>query len=394
MSKASANRTTLYAVKESTWGTTPATPALQELRFTGEQLDSSQSFEKSKEIRSDRMVTDTIQVDASPGGSFNFELSGLSYDGFLEGVMMNTWSADLAIVGAAGDISTVASAADNLTSTTSGKFTNVVVGQWLKLAGFTGTNNGFFRVTGKTDDETLTVAPQPTAETPAGTAATVSGSLIRNGVTEQSWSLVKQFNDADVATTRQVFTGMRISGMSLDLSTGSILTGSFNWMGKGATWTEATIAGETFVDASTTEVMNSVNDVLDIFQNGAVLGATGTISQLGLEIDNQHREQKAIGVLGNAGIAAGQFMVNASGQQYFQSKAQADLFSNATSFHFSFRVTSTDGYTYIFTMPKCKYESFVVNAGGLDTDVMADTQFTALRDAVTACMLQVDKFAP
>lgn len=394
MSKASANRTSLYAVKESTWGTTPASPALKELRFTGEQLDASQSFEKSQEIRSDRMVTDTVQVDASPSGSVNVELSGASYDDFLEGVMMSAWSAQLNIAGVGGDISTLAASSNNITSTTSGKFTNVVVGQWIKLSGFTATAlNTFYKVTAKADNQTLTVVPQPsTAETPSGTAANIDGSYIRNGVTEQSWSIVKIFNDATVAT-RQIFTGMRVGGMSLDLSTGAILTGSFNFMGKGATWSESAFSGETTVAASTTEVMNSVTDVFDIQQDGAAF-TVGSIMQLGLEIDNQHREQKGIGVLGNAGVAAGQLLVNATAQQYFESKAQADLFSNATSFSFSFRLTGRDGYTYIFTMPKCKYESFVANAGGLDSDVMADTQFTALRDATTNCMLQIDRFAP
>lgn len=394
MSKASANRASLYAVKEVTWGVTPSNPALKELRYTGEQIDASQSFEKSQEIRSDRMVSDTVQVDASPAGSINVEISGASYDDFLEGVMMSAWSAQLNIAGVAGDITATAAASSNLTSTTSGKFTNVVVGQWIRLSGFTATaNNTFYKVTAKPNNQTLTVVPQPAStETPAGTAAKVDGSYIRNGVTEQSWTLTKIFNDATVAT-RHNFTGMRVGGMSMDLSTGAILTGSFNFMGKGSSWSESAFAGESQVAASTTEVMNSVTDVFDIQQNGTAFAA-GSIMQLGLEIDNQHREQKGIGVLGNAGVAAGQLMVNATAQQYFESKAQADLFSAATSFSFSFRVTGRDGYTYIFTMPKCKYESFVANASGLDSDVMADTQFTALRDATTNCMLQIDRFAP
>lgn len=394
MSKASANRTTVYSVKEVTWGTTPATPALQEVRFTGEQLDASQTFEKSKEIRSDRMVSDTVQVDESPAGSINIEMSGLTYDDLIEGAMMSAWSAQLAIVGVAADISTVAAPTDNLTSATAGKFNDIVVGQWIKLSGFTNAVNGYYKVTAKTSGVLLTVSPAPTAaETPLLALANIDGSYIRNGVTEQSWTLVKVLNDATVAT-RQIFRGMRVGGLSLDFSTGAILTGSVNFMGKSSEWTESTFAGETVVPATSTEVMNSVTDVQDIQQNGAALSSTGSLLQLGLEIDNQHREQKAIGVLGNAGVAAGQLVVNATAQQYFETKAQADLFTSATSFSFNFRVTGQDGYTYIFTLPKCKYESFVVNAGALDTDIMADAAFTALRDATTNCMLQIDRFAP
>lgn len=393
MSKASTNRTALYSVKEVTWGTTPGTPAWKERRMTGESIDSSLSFEKSKEIRADRMVADTILVDKSPAGSFNIEFSGLSYDDFLEGLMMSAWSAELSIVGVAADISTTTDPTSNLTSTTGGKFTNVVEGQWIKLSGFSASNNIWYRVVDKVSATALTLSPVPAiAETPALALANIDGCYIRNGLTEQSWSLLKLFNDATTAT-RQLLTGMRITGASLDMSTGSILTGTFNVTGKDSTWTEATIGGETFVAASTTEVMNAVTNVEDVFQNGAAIG-DGTIMQLGLEIDNQHREQKAIGVLGNAGVVASQLMVNGKMQQYFESKAQADLFEAATSFRFSFRLTSNDGYTYIFTLPKCKYESFSAPAGALDADVMADTSFTALRDPDTNCMIQIDKFAP
>lgn len=394
MSKASANRTAVYSVKEVTWGTTPVSPALQEVRFTGEQLDASQTFEKSKEIRADRMVSDTVQVDASPAGSINIEMSGLTYDDLIEGAMMSAWSDQLAIVGSAADISTVAAPTNNLTSSTAGKFDDIVLGQWIKLSGFTNAVNGFYKVTAKTSGVLLTVSPAPTAaETPLLALAHIDGSYIRNGVTEQSWTMVKVLNDATVAT-RQIFRGMRVGGLSLDMSTGAILTGAINLMGKSSEWSEAAFAGETIVPATSTEVMNSVTDVQDIQQNGATMGTTGSMMQLGLEIDNQHREQKGIGVLGNAGVAAGQLMVNVTAQQYFETKAQADLFDAATSFSFNLRITGQDGYTYIFTMPKCKYESFVVNASGLDTDVMADTQFTALRDAATNCMLQIDRFAP
>lgn len=393
--KASSNRFTLYYIKEATWGVTPASPALKELRLTGEQLDASKSFERSKEIRSDRMVADTILVDSSPGGSFNFEFSGATYDPFIESVMMSAWSADLAIVGVAGDISTAAAPTANVTSTTGGKFSNVVKGQWIKLAGFADAlNNGFFQVTDKISNTSLTVYPQPhSAETPALAAATIKGSYIRNGTTEQSYTLVKLFADTDVPTWH-IFRGQRASSMSLDLSTGAIITGSMSFMGSTSEWTETAISGSTFLPATTTSVTNSVSDVEDIFQDGATLGSNGSIMSLGLEIDNQHREQKAVGVLGNGGIAAGQFSVTGSAQQYFESMAQANKFDNATAFSFSFRIISSDGYTYIFTCPRNKYESFVANATGLDTDVAADTKFAALRDAATNCMLQIDRFVP
>lgn len=391
MSFATANRTTLYRVKEVTFGTTPASPVLKETRNTGEELLDGITTEKSKEIRSDRMISDLFVVDAEPGGSINIEMSTTTYDDLLESVAMSAWSAQLAIVGVAGDISTV-TGTNKLTSTTADKFINVVVGQWIQLSGFTSLVNGFYQVTTKTSNVDLTLSPAIAAsETPAGTAANVDGSYVRNGITEQSYSLVKLFADATTAT-RQVFTGMRVKSFGLEVQTASLMTGSFGFMGKTASWTEAAFAGETTSAASTTDVLNCVSNLTNLTQDGAALGSTGSVMQMSLEIDNQHRSQKGVGVLGNVGIAAGSIMASVSASQYFESKAQADKFRNSTAFSYSFRLADTAGNAYVFTLPRCKYTEFKVNSSAIDTDVMAETTFEATRDPVTNCMFQIDRF--
>lgn len=395
MSFASANRAALLRVRETVWGTTPANPALIETRYTGESVDDNISFEKSKEIRADRQLTDTVLVDSSPSGSFNFEMSYGAFLDLIEAALMGTWSAALAIVGVAGDISTVAAATDNLTSTTGGKFATVQVGQYIRLSGFvtnSGENNGLYQVTEKQDNQTLTIVPQPpSAETPALAAANIGGSFLRNGVTERSYTLVKVLNDA-TNVTRHVFRGMRVKTLQLQFQTAQILTGSFGFTGKSAILTESTFAGETITAADTSELLNSVTSVTNITQDNAALGSEGAVMQLSLELDNQHREQKGIGVLGNVGVVAGQLLINMSASLYFETKAQADKFKAATTFAFSFRLIDDDGNLLIITLPRCKYEKFTFNASGLDTDVMAETTFTALRDPTTNCMIQIDRF--
>lgn len=394
MAKATANRTRLLRVKESVWGVTPATPALIETRYTGESISNSITTEKSNEIRSDRMTSDLVLTDSSPSGAVNIELSYGSYDDFLiAGLMTTDWSANVAVVGVAGDISTVAGPTSNLTSGTAGKFTTILAGQYITLSGFTAPAlNRTYRVAAKIDDQTLTLFPAPTvAETPALAAANVNSSgYIRNGVTESSFTVLKEFLDATVVT-RHIFSGMRVGGFSFDMQTGSIMTGSINFMGKSAAFSESTFGGETIVPAASTEVMNSVTNLQDILQNGAVIGSEGAIMSLQVELLNNHREQKGIGVLGNVGVVAGTLEVNFTASQYFESKDQADMFESSEAFSFAFTMVDNTGNTYIFTAPRCKYETFDVSASGKDTDVMAETTFTALRDPVTVCMIQIDR---
>lgn len=397
MAKATANRAALFRVKEVTWGLTPATPALTATRYTGESLDDQIKTAISKEIRSDRQTTDLIVVDDSPGGDFNFELSYSTFQDLITSAFMSTISATIAAVGIGGDISTTiaASPAANVTSTLAGKFTGVVVGQWIKLAGFTNPgNNGLFQVTTVISNQSLSVTPTPAAaETPAGTAATVSSAgMIRNGITEQSYTLVKIFNDATTAV-RHIFTGMRVSNMSLDMKTGSLLTGKFGFKGQAATYSGVAFAGETYPAASTSGIMNCVSNVQNILQNGAAFGTTGAVMSMSIVVDNQHREQKGLGVLGNVGVVAGSLITKITLAQYFETSAQALMFKNSTSFALSYVLKDNFGNAMVFTFPFCKYDSFKENAAQLNSDVMAQTTAQALLDPVTGCMIQCDFFA-
>lgn len=401
-SNATANRTQVFRVKETTWGTTPATPSLDPYRMTGEGVDNNISTTTSKEIRADRMVADLIVVDSSPGGTVNFEMSYGSFDAELVAALMSTgWSTPLALIGIAGDITattgttTPITGTNVLSSTLVSKFTAVVAGQWIKLSGFTNPgDNGFFRVVTKTDNSHLIVSPAFGAtETPAGVLAHVDGSYIRNGITEQSFTIIKVFNDATVVT-RDTFTGMRVKQMTLALKTGSIATGQFTFAGKSAKWDNTPIAGEVQNAPGTNQVMNCVQNVLNILVNGAVLGSVvGSVMSLDFTLDNQHREQKGLGVLGNVGVVAGQLKITMKASQYFQDNVQALAFEAATAFSFSFQLTDGAGNTYIITLPRNKYESFTSDAGQLDSDVMAETSFTTILDPTTVCMIQIDKFA-
>lgn len=382
---ASANRYDLRRIKEVTWNQTPTSPALTFVRNLGESLSESISTERSQEIRPDRTTADLIPVDASVGGSFNFELSYGSYDDFIEAALMSQW-VTLAFSGA---VTTVASATDNLTAT--GAFTNIVVGQLIVLGGATDPAlNRAYRVISKTSNDTVTVLPQP-ASSEAVAAGTIDGSALRNGVLEQSFTMVKRFNDATPVTT-QVFTGMRVTGFNFDLSTASLITGAFNFLGSRAEWdTDPAFAGETSNSLPYTPVMNAVTNLVDVDQDGTNLCATGALSNLTFELDNQHREQKAICTFGSRGIIAGQLLINFSGSQYFVNSTEAQKFKSGTPFSFSFTLQDNLGNQYNIYTPKNKYESFEVNASGLDTDVMAETSFTALYDEATNTAIVISR---
>lgn len=92
---ANTSQTRLAYIAESTWGTTPATPAFNEQRFTGENLNANIANTTSNEIRSDRNVSDLVQTGQTAGGSVDTELSYGAFDTWLESLLYSTWSSDV-----------------------------------------------------------------------------------------------------------------------------------------------------------------------------------------------------------------------------------------------------------------------------------------------------------
>lgn len=95
----SSNRTALRRIAEATLGTTPATPALTEVRYTGEGLNYSIETVQSKEIRDNRMLSDLIQTKSDAAGDINFELSAVAFDDFIEAAMAKSWATDVLLNG-------------------------------------------------------------------------------------------------------------------------------------------------------------------------------------------------------------------------------------------------------------------------------------------------------
>jgi hypothetical protein len=90
---ADASRTTLASVAEVTAGTTPSTPTMQKMRFTGGSgLQVVQDFVTSNEIRPDRNIPDRVRVGRRTEASYNFEASYGTYDEWLESLLQSSWS--------------------------------------------------------------------------------------------------------------------------------------------------------------------------------------------------------------------------------------------------------------------------------------------------------------
>lgn len=391
------NAVALRAVAEVTFGTTPASPALDAIRFTSESLNFSSNFTTSQEIRSDRMTPDTIQTEASAAGDINGELSYGTYDSLMEAGLFSTWATTGTTVAAATDIAIVKTAGPPNTYKLTASVTDFtaqawVVGQMVKVTGFTTAGTFWAQIVEITDASNLVIYPlTDVASEVAGDSVTITPlNYLRNGTTKKSFTIQKAFTDL---TTPEFwnFTGCRIGGIEFDLATNAILNTKFSVMALSAAMTTAQFGSATINAANTNDVMNAVDNVAAIAFDGDPGATAYYFSKLTIKLDNKLRGQSAIGTLGYVGVEPGRLSSTGSIELYFQDSTHYDKFKAATAFALSFMVEDAAGNSYIFTLPRCKFTKMEIVAGGLDQDIMAKADFEALVNSAGTYQVQISR---
>ena len=386
------NRTQMYYLAELAWGTTPAS-AMTEMRFTSESLSYGLTSKISDEIRSDRQVTDLILTGAAAGGGVNWELSYGTYDPFfLAALQSAAWSTVPGIVGAT-DIAAVTSGNKYTSGATDFTTKHIVAGQWIKVSGFaTAANNGFKKIVSVAAGVLVVAAGEAALVDEAATPAiTIKGEMIRNGVTEHSFTLERKHDDI---TQFFSYTGMVPDSMSLKLAAGSVITGSFDFKGKSEVLAATTVGTGTAVAASTTQVMNCVANVANVLEGATLVPMSGVyIQSLDLALKNNVRELTAIGSLPAVDLGYGRCDVTGTFKAYFINNTLYDKYIANTRSGLSWRMADAAGNTYIITLPTIEFSSAKANAGGGNQDVSVDIGYTAIRDVTLGFTVQIDRFA-
>ncbi|UPY35497.1 phage tail tube protein [Sediminicoccus sp. KRV36] len=146
------NRVRLSGVRETTLGTTPASPRMRGFRMQGESLAYQPQMEESEEIRDDRQTVDPFKVGEKNDGGINFELIYPMPSTLLSTVLESAFQSSFVQTperdndGTADSVITdIGTTANTLTCTTGAAF---VVGHLVRLTGNAqAANNGLFPVT-------------------------------------------------------------------------------------------------------------------------------------------------------------------------------------------------------------------------------------------------------
>jgi hypothetical protein len=271
----------------------------------------------------------------------------------------------------------------------------LVVGQKIYVEGLAGAV-GQYTITALTSTN-ITTSPAPGAIVVAGSKVNIKGAMLRNpnlsaNIAQRKFSIETGYTDVGQYLLQ---TGMVPGKWTLDLSTGAIITGSFSFDGRSTTIGSTSILGSapyTVLPAQNGEVVNATVSVGSLMKNGAVL--TASLQKLSIAGEAGLRFQAAIGSKFPKGVGAGRFGLTGSISAYFEDAVLFNHFLNSDTVALGFTTTDLNGFKYAYTLPAVKFVEDKVLPGGIDQDVVNAINYTAFRDSVTECMIQIDRFSP
>lgn len=273
------------------------------------------------------------------------------------------------IVGTAGDI-TLTTGTNVLSSTTAGKFTNIVAGQWLRLAGFTNAvNNGIFLVTVAGTASITLQAPTVAfiTETPALAAVHIYGNFIQNSNQVTTYTVEKQMAPALFLQ----YVGCYVSSFQLTMEVGKFVECVMNFLVKSEakSLTEAGTAAPTA--APTGRIMDNIGGFSAFNVNGAL--PTAVLQSVELTVSKQRSaSQYGIGSAAAVGMRRGTLQVDGKLSLFFKDFTYYDDYTTEPDLRVNFQLTDNLGQAYVITLPAITIMNPAIVAKGIDQDMVAD----------------------
>lgn len=373
---------------ESTFGVAESgNPTFVEMRYTGESLNQATQSTSSQEIRSDRQVVDLIRTGVNAAGDINGEWSYESpADDLLEAALQSSgFSTQQQATGTTFSV-TAGSGSYTIADSGSG-FGSFAVGQWVYISGFaSSTNNGFAKISAASAGSiTVTHNGNGTTVSAGATVTITMGPQIVNGTTLTTFNIEKEYTDN--SNDFELLTGMAIDTFGTNVTADGILTWSFGWLGKSATSQTATTGDGSPTAAATDGVMNAIDNVSAVLENGS----SYDVAAVNFQLQNNLRARLQVGTLGAVSIGSGTVSLSGGHQAYYESQTIIDKYLNDTETSLAI-IFSKATDAYVFEFPAMKYSSGQRVAGGINQDVLADMQFTAFRKASENVTFRIAKF--
>jgi len=385
------NLTSLAYIVESTPGSIPSTPNFQELPVNSIGLIEDLIAQASEALRGDRMQDNAVVVDKNVAGDCTFELSYTAWLPILVALLQQGGTADASVDITATDLAANGTTDEFESTATNFVTSNVKVGQWIRVSGFTeAANNGMFRITSvATDAIGIDTTLNPTGLTTevAGDSVTMKGDMYRNGASTPKTYTFRKILDKDGTKYYFYYTGVIISSVTINWAASGVITGTLNLQGRSVTVSTSPQAGEATTEAVSYDMMSAGGSVLGLYYS---LDVTAVFTSLELSMNNNVNPKKGIATLGAVGHGSFDFDAMASGEFYFEDLTTYNAFNNSTGFLVSLVMDGGSSQRIVITMPNCKWLTLAEPIPGKNNFLMESGSFQAFRESTLNCSLQID----
>lgn len=372
--------------KETTWGTAAGASGGKQVRRVTADFNLTKETYESNEIRTDRQLADYRHGVRSADGTLSGELSPNSYSDFMQSLVAK----DFAAAAAVSSLSVTIAASGSLWTVTrsTGSFltSDIKVGMVIRLtgAGLNAANVGKNLLVVSMTATVLTVqslngsalvAEGPIASvtaTPVGKQTIVPAT----GHTEDSYTIEQWFQDI---AQSEVFTGMRVGSMNLQLPATGLTTVDFSFMGKDLTTKGTSQYFSSPTAQGTNGIFAAVNGAMIV--NGLPVAL---VTSADFTVERAMENATAVGSNSVAEIFLGRIRVTGNLSVYFQDATFRNYFDDETAVSVVFALTTgseANADFLTFTMPKVKLGSFAKDDSELG--LVASTSFQALLNGDT-----------
>lgn len=380
-----ASRHKLYVVKETVYGTTPATPSMSAVRHTGTTLGMAKGSQLSEELRADRQISDFRHGTRQIGGDLSVELSFGSFDMLLAAALCGIWAAKATVEAtnlSITDVNEITSAAANFETL------GFEVGDEIVITGFTdGANNGTFIIeTVAAGVMTVTVDTLVVEAAGDTVEITTSKEVLTAGVERSSFSFLRHFTDQETGDKPfHLFSGVVVNTFSLTVSPEPLITGTFGVLGKDGALATTAPAGSTLGTPSTSRVFNAFNG--SVKENDVELGIATEIS---FTLENGMEPRWVIGSSRTLEPSIGRSNLTGSLVVYFDDSSMVEKFYNETSTSLEFTLVDPDNNSYTFLIPNISLTGGQPDVSGQST-VTLSVPFQALLDSAVGSNIKITK---
>ena len=377
--------------KETAWGTLAGNTGAKQLRRVTADFNLTKETYESNELRTDRQVADFRHGVRSAEGSLNGELSNKTYSDFMQSLVARdfttapTASSMSITIAASGSLWTVTRAAGSWLTD------GFRVGMVIRLSGgtFNALNSGKNLLIASMTSTVLTVAVMNgsslQAEGPIASAtATAVGKITyvpASGHTDDSYTIEEWYSDI---AQSEVYTGMKVGSMAVQLPATGLTTVDFSFMGKDLTQKGTSQYYTTPATQGSDGIFAAVNGV--VLVNGAPVAL---ITSADFTVERGMENATAVGSNSVAEIFSGRIRVSGNMSVYFQDATFRGYFDNETPVSIVLALTedNTAGADFLtFVLPKVKINSFT--KADAELGIVAQASFQALLNDVTTAGLE------